>query len=614
MLMTIPQIGKGVVMKSNETQVQQTQHAILVAWGWFANQIGLVQQLEAVGLQQKRYHHTPQTKVLEFLVAILAGVRHLQEISLAAHPLDKDQAVAEAWRQPAWADYTGVSRTLRGLSWDEVRQIVAVLAAASQPYIEAEVKRLRGQSERLCLDGDLTGLPVSNTSRTYPNAAFGHMDDAIRLGYQAGVVSLKSPTYGRLWLSIAHHPGDVVSSTQAEALVLAAEAALARRPQRRTALLVQRIQACEQQMSTTYERLEKQQRSVEQAQVRLWASQEEQRLGQQQLAELTGVYQTQQRPVRPTSRLAQMRTRLQATAKRLQSRQQALDAAQRRLAKSTAHWQQQQGELHLLQQRLSRFEQDNRLNPDPLEAQFRLDAGFGTYDNIALLIEMGYEVYTKPYSHRLVAWLQAQFDEQTAWQRVGANAELVAWPNRPLKGCPYPVDIALQRFYTGKTRKHSALLHFGSDPVTQDLPGWFAQYNARQTIEAGIKENKQVFYLHHLKVRSEPAIYLQEAFVIFAANFIRWASHWLAEHANNTYDAFDIRNIGVKRQVHVAAHVSAQVIRNSEGRLLRFNEQSVLAGKILWLPYPSQRLPSQQIFSTSMPLFVESHLIAQPLR
>lgn len=36
--------------------------------------------------------------------------------------------------------------------------------------------------------------------------------------------------------------------------------------------------------------------------------------------------------------------------------------------------------------------------------------------------------------------------------------------------------------------------------------------NARQTIEAGIKKTKQVFCLHKLKVRSEPAIFLQEAF------------------------------------------------------------------------------------------------------
>ena len=82
----------------------------------------------------------------------------------------------------------------------------------------------------------------------------------------------------------------------------------------------------------------------------------------------------------------------------------------------------------------------------------------------------------------------------------------------------------LSRFYTGKTLKQSALFHFGSQPVTENLPGWFEQYNGRQTTLAGIKESKQVFYLHHLKVRSEPAIYLQEAFVLFAANFIRWAS------------------------------------------------------------------------------------------
>src|SRR5260221_13223721 len=88
----------------------------------------------------------------------------------------------------------------------------------------------------------------------------------------------------------------------------------------------------------------------------------------------------------------------------------------------------------------------------------------------------------------------------------------------------------LSRFYTGKTLKHSALFHFGAQPVTEQLPGWFEQYNGRQTIEAGIKESKQGFSLHHLKVRSEPAIALPEAFVMFAANFIRCASAGLEVH------------------------------------------------------------------------------------
>mgnify|MGYP001636564188 CR=1 FL=1 len=144
-----------------------------------------------------------------------------------------------------------MSRTLSGLSWEEARQIAEELEQISQPYLEAELKLLRSQGKRFCYDGDLTGIPVSNNSQTYPNAAFGHMDDEIRLGYQAGVVSLESPTYGRLWLSIAHHPGDTVSCTQAEALVVAAEARTGLRPLRRTELLRSRIQAFEQQMIQT---------------------------------------------------------------------------------------------------------------------------------------------------------------------------------------------------------------------------------------------------------------------------------------------------------------------------------------------------------------------------
>ncbi len=104
-------------MNNSEQHIQETQHAFLVAWGWFAEHIDLIQKLQALSLKQKHYHHRPQTKVLEFLVASLTGLQHLQDISLAAHPLDKDQAVAQAWEQPAWADYSGVSRRL---SWTEL--------------------------------------------------------------------------------------------------------------------------------------------------------------------------------------------------------------------------------------------------------------------------------------------------------------------------------------------------------------------------------------------------------------------------------------------------------------------------------------------------------------
>lgn len=181
-------------------------------------------------------------------------------------------------------------------------------------------------------------------------------------------------------------------------------------------------------------------------------------------------YQAKNRKERPTSHLTQARKRLQASAKRLKSRERAWREAQQRLDKTIARWEEQRAEWSILNQRLTRFEQENATNPEPAEAEFRLDAGFGTYHNMALLIEMGYEVYTKPHSHRVVAYLRQQVDDQTTWVRVGANSELIAWTGMRIKGCPYPLDVALERFYTGKTRKYSALLHFGSDPIAQNPP------------------------------------------------------------------------------------------------------------------------------------------------
>lgn len=583
-------------MSENEEQIQQTQHAFLVAWGQFAQAKGLTQRIEAVKLRQKNYYHRPQTKVLEFLAAILGGLKQLQEISLAAHPLDKDQAVAEAWGQAGWADYSGVSRTMSGLSWEEAHAIVAELDAFSQPFLNAELELLCKQKKRLTMDGDLTGIPVSNTSTSYPNAAYGHMDDDIQLGYQAGVVSLLTETYGRLWLSGTHHPGDTVSSTQAEALVLAAEARIGLRPLRRTDGLEKRLHEYAPILETVEERLKTQRKAVENAQERLKQAQLQAEERNQELETIQQVYLAHKRPERPTSRLALLHKRVQAALKRQESRKKTLDVAQRKLDKTQTRTQLLLKEINALRQRLERFKQENLTNQQPIEAEFRLDAGFGTYENIALLVEMGYEVYTKPHNHKVTQVLRSKVNETTAWTRVGANAEMVAWPNLKLKSCPYPLDVALERFYTGRALKHSALCHFGHDPVTQDLPAWFNHYNGRQTIEAGIKESKQVFYLHRIKVRSEPAIFLQERMALFAANFIRWAAHWLADQPQPQQNALDIRKMGVKRQVQVGAHVSAQVIRNSEGMLLKFSEHSAFAGKVLNLPNGGHPPHSKQKF------------------
>ena len=96
------------------------------------------------------------------------------------------------------------------------------------------------------LDADLTGRPVSSTSQTFPGAAFGYMDGEVRLGYQLAEICLHTALFGRQWLSAQHHPGNTVSAPCLLSLVQEAERRLGCHPRRRTELIAQRIQACEQ--------------------------------------------------------------------------------------------------------------------------------------------------------------------------------------------------------------------------------------------------------------------------------------------------------------------------------------------------------------------------------
>jgi hypothetical protein len=118
-----------------------THHAMLVAWGEFAHSVGLIQETESVSLHQKTVTHRPQTKILEFFVAILAGLEYLKDLSRSAHPIDQDQAVAKAWLQTAWADYSGVSRTLTTLSEEEAEQVAGVLHKITKLILDGEVMK-----------------------------------------------------------------------------------------------------------------------------------------------------------------------------------------------------------------------------------------------------------------------------------------------------------------------------------------------------------------------------------------------------------------------------------------------------------------------------------------
>lgn len=579
----------------SETSQMLTQHAMLVIWGLYARQIGLVKALEQVELHQKRRTHTPQTKVLEFLVAILAGLPHLKDISRSAHPLDQDPATAAAWGQTVWADYSGVSRTLQQLSEEEASALVKAVERISQPFIDQEVERALETAGYLVYDADLTGRPVSSTSSSYPNTAFGYMGDTVQLGYQAALVTLHSPTFGRLWLSNQLHPGDTVSSTQAQALVRAAERRTGRRPLRRTELVAWRLEGAEAVLAEAGEQVEQSYQKLQEARAKLKDTRHLLSEWRQQVVLLTRQYEQQQRQPTTHCMLARARRKVATYEARLPRCQQALEVAERRSARHTAQYDEAERLVVQLREHLEQLLVDNAANPAPVRAVFRLDGGFATRENIAWLIEMGYDIYSKGRSTMVRNGLSARVTPETKWTQVGGNARLTAWPQTTVNGhYIYPLNVALAHYQTGDTLRRAVLLHFGSEDVTADVTSWFHSYNGRQTIEAGIKEGKNVFQMHHLKVRSPFALLLQEHLACFAANFVRFAACWLAQS-----QPAQMPTQSVKQMVQVGAHTSAWIQRQGDIWLLTFTEQSLYAGRSLRFGDGPLQLP--------LPLFRDIH-------
>jgi hypothetical protein len=510
---------------SPDSSEKLTQHAMLIVWGLYAQQIGLVKAIEQVQLRQKTRTHQPQTKVLEFLVAILAGLPHLKDISRSAHPLDQDPITAEAWGQPAWADYSGVSRTLKHLNDEEVAALITALNDVGQPFIDQEVERALERNGELVYDADLTGRPVSSTSTSYPDAAFGHMGDTISLGYQAALVSLHSPTFGRLWLANQLHPGDTVSMTEAQALVIAAENRTGRRPRRRTELLASRLaqaKAAWEAVHLKFDHSFDKHRNAE-ATVRDTASLL--REWEHRVRSLTADYERQNRQPTAHCQLTRAKRKAATYTKRLPRCQETLSVAERRLARYEAQYDCAKALVDRLETHYQQLVADNAANPNPIRATFRLDGGFASRENSYWLIEMGYDIYTRGRSTTVRDALSDAVTPETNWVRVGGNAALTAWANTTVDDYfTYPLDVALANYQTGNSIRRAVLLHYGQTDVTTDLAGWFHMYNGRQIIEAGIKEGKNVFQMHHLKVRSPQALLLQEHMACFAANFVRFAA------------------------------------------------------------------------------------------
>jgi len=571
-------VEQGVRRMGELTQGVYTQHALMVAWGEFAHEIGLIEKLSQAPIPQKSVVHTPQAKVLTFLMGILTGMTHLKDLNEGPHPLAHDWVAIRAWGLAALPHYSGVSRTLAACDEAAVAAITQALHAISQQFIDREVRRLRAGNRPLILDLDLAPRRVSNTSTTFPDATFGWQGDQVGLGYDAALVALTSPTYGRLFLTGFHYPRNPIELPRLQKMVREAEARLGVRPRRRTELVKQRLQDLEQHMTKRQRWLEAQLDHQAKYTAQLERLPDEIADLKAEVARLETIYQVQDRAAKPHSQLAKTRHRLASAQKKLAQAPKKLARAQQAAAthrQRLEHWRAQYTELTTY---LEQLEADNAQNPDPVAIIVRMDAGFGTGPNLTWLIEMGYIIYTKAGNAQVVAKFKAMLTPDTGWTRVGKNAQMTAWGEQQVSHCPYPLTVALERFHTPQGLKHSALILYRDDVEIPALSPWFDFYNARQTIEAGIKETNVVFKMHPLKLRSEGGIALQEQFTLFAANFVRWAAVWLRKQVSCSRRRFDEALTRVKAMVRIGANTSAWVLSGVKGLLVRFDDTGAYPG------------------------------------
>lgn len=563
---------------------QPTQHAMLVVWGQFAQEIGLLRQFAAVPIAQKTVQHTPAVKLATLFMGLLSGMQYLQDLTRAATPLYHDPAVAQAWGVAALPEASGVSRTLSAATPQSLQTLQAVLATLSTPFVQQAVTDLRSRDQPLVLDADLTGRPLSDTSTCFPDAAFGYMDGQVRLGYQLALLCLQTAGLGRQWLVGQQHPGDAVSAPCLLALVTQAEQRLGMHPQRRPALLQQRITAATAAAQLAEAR----------AAQHNWAGQEalarETRLAEQMAAAHQRLQALHKHPASsrqsgPSGALTKLRAQMEVWQRQLAHARAQWATAVQKADRATAQAAAMRATIPALQARRDALAAENTAQTGAPRFIMRLDAGFSTGDNLTILLELGYEIETKSGNAALVEALLGRVTPETKWTRVGKNAEMLGWRGYQLSSCPYPLTVGLERFHTPGGVKHAVLVRYQSASAAPcpDLAAWFKSYNARGSVEAGIKQAKSVFHVQHLMSRSAIGMQIQVALTLFAANFIQWASAWLAERMVAAPPAV-LKILGrVKRLVRELANSPALVQRQAGQVLVCFSATSGLVGTVICL-------------------------------
>lgn len=576
--------------RQSEIRTQRTEHAMLVPWGYFSRFQRLAERLRQQVSMPRHHENVPVGDViLEFGLLLLSGSTQLQDLNLGPRPLVKDEAVREAWDISQFVHYTSVSRVLAAAPVETVTQVVAVLDGFSRPFIEREVAALAAQGQPLLLHADLSGRQVSSYSRSYPQSRWGHMGNSLALGHQHALITLQGQSY-RLHLAGFLHPGDTVSEACLRELIQASEQRLGCRPRRRVELLQARLEALQQQVEHYQCRRRQQEQDGQASQDR--QEQLRQRLLEQELLLRELEERQGDKPAGPYSRLSKARQQKATCERQMQRAQQQAQTAQRRKGFHQRQLERLLPQKDALEQWLAVLQADNAANPNPIEACMHLDGGFSGGDNLAYLIELGYDVLAASKGTTTLA-LQKELPTPAHWETASSQVRLWEGPLATVGSCPYPLRRILQHWQAGDKQRYSTLLQYPAES-SLGLPEVFRHYHRRQHAEAGIKQGKNVFGGRGVRIRSAAGLELLNQFAfVFWPNFVHWATDWLRSQIYQSSRAFDAALATVKTQVRVGTQTTATVFIAPGSRGLVFSDDG---------PYPNVRLRLEGTYAFQLPL------------
>jgi hypothetical protein len=238
-------------------------------------------------------------------------------------------------------------------------------------------------------------------------------------------------------------------------------------------------------------------------------------------------------------------------------------------------------EITRLEARLAQLAADNQQNLRPVRILLRLDGGFGTAETITWLMEQGYSVLTR--GHNQQTGLRLRAEEGLRWERLSRNSHIAESQSTSIAGCPYPLRLFLCRQEASRVRReHWSTLLLSPDLGPTDWPvrrvGEF--YNARQDMEAGIKEGKHVLASRHLPTRTQAGIALYQELVLLAQNLLRC-------FRRRVLGRTPLGTLGITALVHGAARTRALVSQSGRQLVLRFAASSRWPGLTLTLCPPA---------------------------